>query len=201
MNRELYLALPVGSHLYGTTHAESDKDWLQLLIPSHQDMISNKRVTIPQQISNGLDIRTQFLGDFVTSLGHNPENTIIALHYHEHFGKLFPYFVNKTTAFNIMTVAEKMWKNAKTPKMRAHAFRHVAAAQSLVDYGYVRYPLEDMDLKLYKYLLNDGTLEEVPWKTHVALVANSDLPDTPTNTDALVEWVWNEYRRYDLSYE
>lgn len=198
--RKRFATFQIGSHLYGDAKPSSDLDLLNLWYPTTKEMVSNQRVVIPSNVTDAIDQRNLLLGDFVMSLGANPENTLIFLQYRDWFPGLDPVWFLRTSTIRTMLVsAEGMWKNnhkAKNPsKQLAHAYRYLLGAMFMDEYldGKSPYPLEGVYLDVYKQI-RAGRLvpADFDWQWD-NMLATCDEPDDERQTDEMADWVLAEY--------
>lgn len=152
--RKLWATLTLGSHLYGTAVEGSDTDLLHLYIPTTAELVANRRVSIPQRIENGIDNRHLLLGDFIMSLGHNPEHMVLAYHYADLFQGLDTAWLTGRALHAMLDASWSMWDKAQTPKNRAHAYRYALAANAMAK-GSPLYPLLNQFYVQYMRLRND----------------------------------------------
>lgn len=197
--RIAYATLPVGSHLYGGATEESDHDVLALVIPTLTELVGNRRITISQTYGGGLDTRTVLLGDFVMSLGVNPENTLIALSYPEHFpdSDLWLRWSTSTTMFNS---GMAMFKNAakiqedRRGKQLGHAYRYILGALQIKMKLPTTYPLTGDVFKVYMSIRNDEYgLDDYPPAFDLDDFGDPMIPDTDRDTEAMARWVADIY--------
>jgi hypothetical protein len=193
--RSLYTRLIVGSRLYGYDTAESDLDFLDLVVPTKMELIANKRITIPQSITDTADTRTMLLGEFVMSLGTNPENSLIAMHYQDEFPDP-ALWLRKQTAFRLIEVAEKMMLQAGKPKMAATAFRYISGAIDLSEDGMLTYPMSDEQVYTMRWLLKDSDEPKnvtYHWENLMAGINESGLSNEDIDYEAMAEWTAQIY--------
>ena len=208
--RRLWAALPTGSQLYGTQTPESDEDTVQIWIPTWAELVSNKVVTIPQRITElgdtQLDVRGVLLGHFVMSLGHNPENMVLAHENPNRFGEIHHLWFKGDALTHMLNVAENMWTHAKTGANVAHAFRYASTIASWVlNPGVLAYPMNEITRDKYLEMKRQSNPEQarlvygqVNWERGTKGLRDTierewKTTQTDEDRDALARWVMSQY--------
>lgn len=197
-DRRLWATLSMGSRLYGTAVEGSDTDILNLYLPEPHEMVANKHVVLPQCIKDGIDTRHSLLGDFVMSLGHNPEHMVLAYHYDDLFHGVRSAWLNADALNKMLDVALNMWTNANTPKNKAHAYRYMVSARLMVRSTPDLYPLTRGDLMEYMWLRNDDDrqMTDTAFRgahTSIRGIVRSLAYNTTTDRQRLAEWTLLRY--------
>ena len=202
MSRVLYSSYLIGSHLYGDAKPTSDVDHLNLWVPTMEEIAENRRITLQSTVSDGVDTRNALLGDFVMSLGDNPEHTLFGLTFLP-FVRLRRHFLRRSTALKMFASARSVIDSADKIKPSARnktlgqAWRYLSAASCLYANGFWSgYPMTGTALETYKQL-RQGTYTGGLKVTHSLeeLYGEGKLPDEPRDTETLARWVLGEYNR------
>lgn len=191
---KVFAELKTGSHLYGTNRPFSDEDTFVLVYPTVEQLVSNRNASFPQVIFDGRDTRTVLLGDFVMSLGKDPERSFSAMHYPNLFGEILDAWFCTDFLFRVLHVGQKMFDTAQTPKQKAHGARLWMAYVSLMNGTDPAglYPMT-ADERLTYANIRDGYWANTTFDWMPTTMQNKVRHGSVDYT-RLAEWVWAKYK-------